>query len=155
MVWPTASPSLAGYLDRALGVDARLFPTLLGLRLLNDPQASDSQRSRCRPAANAGGCVPCVRGLAFGQQDRCSSRRGAPDLDLAAPAVLQPLGRDVPLPLMAAMGLGDVSDVLEWQPATLPSLRPQLQGELPARSPQLEGAPPSGCRIAIPTASAA
>ncbi|GAB4819421.1 hypothetical protein N2152v2_006467 [Parachlorella kessleri] len=43
MTWPTAARRLAGYLEMALGVDPRLFPTIFGLRLLNDPKQEGRQ----------------------------------------------------------------------------------------------------------------
>ncbi len=37
MVWPTATSTLHEYVRLACGTDPQLFPTLLGLRLMNDP----------------------------------------------------------------------------------------------------------------------
>lgn len=37
MIWASGTRSLHEYIRQALGADPQLFPTLLGLRLLNDP----------------------------------------------------------------------------------------------------------------------
>lgn len=60
VLWATASRSLGGNLDAAIGVDPRLYPTLFGVRLVNDPQVSTGMADVCDVLEWMPHCLPSL-----------------------------------------------------------------------------------------------